>query len=127
MCNAIHTAELWLQKWLSEGVTIEVDTLFHPNPILGNGNFQAAVDTFHGGVDLLNHIPGNRPVVFRTPCCDSMNTPSPRLFTEIFFKANKVGQFLKIDSSVFNVTNEADSMLPRELHFDSDDLEKFWK
>ena len=78
MWNAIHTVEPWLQKWLSEGVTIEVHTVFHPWQILEKGNFQAAVDAFHGGVDLLNHIPGNCSVVFRMPCCDSMNTPSPR-------------------------------------------------
>src|SRR5439155_18001104 len=45
----------------------------------------------------------NRPVAFRVPCCDSLNTPSPRFFAEIFNKTTADGNFLAIDSSVMNV------------------------
>src|SRR5262245_46263623 len=55
-CNAIPPEEPMVQKWLAEGLTIEVHTLSHPCPILAKGNFQAAFDTFHGCVDLLSHI-----------------------------------------------------------------------
>ena len=51
----------------------------------------------------MNQIPGNRPVAFRMPCCDSQNTPSPRFWTEIFNKTTPQGNFLSIDSSVFNI------------------------
>src|SRR5262245_57657908 len=34
-CNAIDPEEPHLQRWLSEGVNIEVHTLSHPCPILG--------------------------------------------------------------------------------------------
>ena len=29
-------------------------------------------------------MPNGRPVAFRMPCCDSMNSPSPRFFSELF-------------------------------------------
>ena len=48
-------------------------------------------------------MPGNKPVAFRMPCCDSLNTLSPRFFAEIFNKTTAKGNFLAIDSSVFNV------------------------
>jgi hypothetical protein len=94
--------------------------LSHPCPILAKGNFQAAFDTFHGGVDLLNHIKGNVPVAFRTPCCDSINSPSPRLYAEIFNRTTRSGQFLQADSSVMNILSTNDPVLPRELVVDAD-------
>ena len=42
-----------------EGLSVEVHTLTHPCPILAKGNFTAAANTYHGGVDLMNHIPDN--------------------------------------------------------------------
>ena len=47
----------------------------------------------------MNEIPGNKPVAFRMPCCDSKNTPSPRFWAEIFNKTTAKGNFLQIDSS----------------------------
>ena len=63
-----------LQQWLKEGVSIEVHTLAHPCPILAKSNFVAAANTFYGCIDLLSTISGNKPVAFRTPCCDSINS-----------------------------------------------------
>src|ERR1043165_1997963 len=108
-----------LQAWLKEGLSLEVHTLHHPCPLLAKGNFEAATNTYHGCVDLLNHIPGNEPVAFRMPCCDSLNSASPRFFAEIFNRANSSGQFLTVDSSVFNITTTNDTTLPRELTTDS--------
>ena len=41
----------------------------------------------------MSQIPGNKPVAFRMPCCDSMNTVSPRFFSEIFAKKSQGGRF----------------------------------
>src|SRR5438105_1604085 len=75
-----------LQKWLKEGLNLECHTLDHPCPILGKGDFAAAKATYDKCVDLMASIPNNKPVAFRTPCCDSLNTFSPRLVAEIINK-----------------------------------------
>ena len=116
-----------LHAWLEEGVNIDVHTLAHPCPLLRNGDFEAARRTVLDCVDLLDKIPGNRPVAFRMPCCDSLNTPSPRFYAEIFNKTSPDGRHLTIDSSVFNVLTPADPSLPRELVLDSDGGERFRK
>ncbi len=98
-----------LQAWLQEGVSLEVHTLAHPCPLLAEGNFAKAADTVNGCIDLMNKIPGNKPVAYRMPCCDSMNSLSPRFFAEIFKGTSQAGNFLAIDSSVMNImTKEPD-------------------
>jgi putative membrane-bound dehydrogenase-like protein len=62
-----------------------------------------AAATYLGGVDLLARIPNNRPVAFRMPCCDSMNSASPRFYREIFPRRSEKGNALSIDSSVFTL------------------------
>jgi putative membrane-bound dehydrogenase-like protein len=116
-----------VQKWLKEGLSIEVHTLTHPCPLLQRGNLKLAANTVHGGVDLLNQIPGNTPVAYRMPCCDSMNSLSPRFFAEIFNKVSEQGNHLEIDSSVFNIITSRDKSLPRELVMDGDGGERFAK
>jgi len=116
-----------LQTWLKEGLSLEVHTLTHPCPLLSRSNFGAAAETYYGCIDLLNRIPGNRPVAFRMPCCDSINSPSPRFYAEIFNNTNALGQFLTLDSSVMNVTTTNDPALPRELTVDNNRKEKFRK
>ncbi len=116
-----------VQTWLREGLNIDVHTLTHPCPLLQRSNFTASANVVHGGVDLLSGIPNNRPVGYRMPCCDSMNSASPRFFAEIFNRANPAGQFLSIDSSVFNITSTNDPALPRELTVDADGRERFRK
>src|SRR5437588_2082950 len=103
-----------LQIWLKEGLSLEVHTLTHPCPCLAQGNFRAAADTYYGCIELMNQIPGNKPVAFRMPCCDSMDSPSPRFYAELFNHTNAAGQFLTIDSSVMNITTTNDASLPRE-------------
>ncbi len=111
----IDPKEPHLQTWLKEGLSIEVHTVDHPCPLLSKGDFAAAKSTYDRCVDLMSAIPGNRPVAFRMPCCDSRNTPSPRFWAEIFNRTTERGNFLTIDSSVFNVITPNDPELPREL------------
>src|SRR5690606_8836150 len=84
MTCSIDPAEPHLQTWLKEGLSLEVHTIDHPCPCLQGGNFERAAKTYHDCVDLMASIPGNRPVAFRMPCCDSINTPSPRFWQEVF-------------------------------------------
>jgi len=116
-----------LQTWIKEGLTIEVHTGDHPCPLLQGGDFANAKSTYDRCVDMLNQIPGNKPVAFRMPWCDSLNTPSPRFWTEIFNKKTENGNFLQIDTSVFNITTAKDPDLPREIVFDDDGSERFRK
>jgi putative membrane-bound dehydrogenase-like protein len=102
MVNGLTPTNRQLQTWLKEGLSLDVHTLAHPCPLLAKGNFQAAADTYHGCVELLNQVPGNKAVAYRMPCCDSMNSPSPRFYAEIFNRVSRGGQFLTIDSSVMN-------------------------
>jgi len=126
-CNTNDVTSPKFQDWLKEGVSLEVHMLTHPCPCLARSNFLAAADNYHDCVDLLNKIPGNKPVAFRMPCCDSMNSPSPRFYAEIFNRVSSAGQFLTIDSSVMNITTSKDKSLPRELVLDKDGRERFGK
>ena len=127
LVNAVAPTNAQLQSWLKEGVSLEVHTLAHPCPCLQKGDFAAAANTFHGCVELMNLIPGNKPVAFRMPCCDSMNSPSPLFYAEIFNRTNAAGQFLTIDSSVMCILTTNDPALPRDLVLDADGREKFGK
>jgi putative membrane-bound dehydrogenase-like protein len=126
-CNQLEPQTSQLQSWLKEGLSLEVHTLTHPCPLLANSNFITAAANYQDCVGLLNRIPGSKPVAFRMPCCDSMNSPSPRFFSEIFNKANAAGQFLTIDSSVMNLTTADDKTLPRELALGTGGRERFRK
>lgn len=120
MTCTVNPADPQLQAWLKEGVSLEIHTYDHPCPCLQGGDFNAAKNTYERCVDLLASVPGNRPVAFRMPCCDSRNTPSPRFWAEIFNGATEKGAFLTIDSSVFNVITTGDASLPREFILDAD-------
>ena len=126
-----------LQQWLEEGLSLEIHTIDHPCPLLGGtrgegrgasggkGNASSlapqpsplalAKSTVDRCIDLLNEVPNNKPVCFRMPCCDSLNTLSPRFYTEIFNKTTAKGNYLLADSSVMHVFTSADPELPREL------------
>jgi putative membrane-bound dehydrogenase-like protein len=116
-----------LQQWLKEGVSLEVHTIDHPCPFFKDGDLAKAKSTYDRCVDLMHKIPGNKPVAFRMPCCDSLNTPSPRFWAEIFNKLTPEKHFLSIDSSVFNIFTPNDPALPRELVQDADGSERFRK
>ncbi|MEO8496081.1 MAG: polysaccharide deacetylase family protein, partial [Planctomycetota bacterium] len=127
MTCKVDPADPQLQTWLQEGLSIECHTIDHPCPLLQGGDFAKAKSTYDRCVDLMNQIPGNKPVAFRMPCCDSLNTPSPRFWDEIFSKATEKGNYLQIDTSVFNITTSNDKDLPRELVLDADGNERFRK
>jgi putative membrane-bound dehydrogenase-like protein len=127
MTNQVDPNDPRLQTWLGEGLSLECHTLTHPCPLLQKHDFAEAARTYHGCVELMNQVPGNKPVAFRMPCCDSQNTVSPRFFAEIFTKTSQGGYGLSIDSSVFTVLTPDDSSLPRALVFDHDGTERFRK
>ena len=101
-----------MQEWLKEGVSIEVHTIDHPCPLLSGNDFAQARKTVHDCIDLLENIPGMKPVAYRMPCCDSMNSVSPRFYSEIFNVPTESGNFLQVDSSVFNLFTSDDPDLP---------------
>lgn len=127
MVNTIAPTNAQLQSWLKEGVSLECHTIAHPCPLCQKGDFNAAAATYHDCVDLMNQIPGNKPVAFRMPCCDSMNSPTPRFYSEIFNRTSAKGNFLTIDSSVMVILTTNDTSLPRELVMDADGRERFRK
>ena len=118
MTNVVKPDDPQLQAWLKEGLSLEVHTLAHPCPMLGKMSLADAAKTYHGGVDLLASVPNNQPVAFRMPCCDSMNSASPRFFAEIFARASEKGNTLAIDSSVFTLPpgERFAKYFPAELH-----------
>ena len=126
-CNALNPADPHLQTWLKEGLSLENHTLAHPCPLLAQNNFRKAADTYHGGVELLNTITNNKAIAYRMPCCDSMNSPSPRFYAEIFNRTNSKGEFLTIDSSVMNLPTSKDNAVPKSLTTESDGSERFYK
>ena len=113
--NQVDPSDAQLQTWLREGLSIEVHTVDHPCPLLKDDDFDKAKSTYDRCVDMLSQIEGTRPVAFRMPCCDSLNTPSPRFYNEIFNSRTADGGFLEVDSSVFNIFNENDKQLPQEI------------
>jgi putative membrane-bound dehydrogenase-like protein len=116
-----------LQTWLKEKVSLEAHTFDHPCPILGKGDLARAKATYDRCVDLLAQVPNSKPVAFRTPCCDSQNTVSPRLFAEIINTTTPNGNFLQLDSSVFVTFTADDPELPRELVSEADGSQRFRK
>ncbi len=125
-CN-VKPDDPQLASWLSEGLSFEVHTIDHPCPLLQGGDIAKSKSTYDRCVDLLNEIPGNKPVAFRMPCCDSLNTVSPRFYSEIFNKTTEKGNYLAISSSVFNLFTSNDPDIPRELVIDADGRDKFRK
>ncbi len=125
--NTFAPGDPQFQTWLKEGLSLEVHTLAHPCPLLSKGDFNKAAGTVHGGVELLNQIPGNHAVAYRMPCCDSMNSPSPRFYSEIFNATSPKGEFLTLSSSVMIRFTTNDSTLPQKLVLDAQGHERFRK
>ena len=127
MCNTLKTDDPHLQQWLAEGLSLEVHTMKHPCPLLQGGDFEKAKWNVHECIDQMAKIPGNKAVAYRMPCCDGLNSVSPRFFAEIFNEKTKEGHFLQIDSSVFVRLTSNDPELPRHLVRDPDGQERFGK
>ena len=127
MTNRVDPYDPLLAHWVREGGSIEVHTLTHPCPLLQRGKLYEAKRSYDGCIDLLRRIPGPGPVAYRMPCCDSMNSVSPRFFDVIFNCTTPNGGYLSIDSSVFCVLDEADPDLPDELVIDAFGRSRFRK
>ena len=127
MTCAVKPDDPQLQEWLKEGLSLECHTADHPCPILAGGDIKKSKMTYDKCVDLMSSIPNSKPVAFRTPCCDSLNTVSPRLFSEIINQTTPDGNFLQLDSSVFTLYTADDPSIPRDLLVDPDGREKFRK
>ncbi len=127
MTNRVDPNDPQLQRWREEGVAIDVHTYDHPCPCLKDGDFAKAKSTYERCVDLIAKAPGIQPVAFRMPCCDSLNTPSPRFYSEIFAKSTASGNFLSIGSSVFQVFTADDPDLSSSLVVDAEEQPRFRK
>jgi hypothetical protein len=124
MTCSVNPKDPQLQTWLKEGLSIECHTVDHPCPFFKIG-FEKAKSTYDRCIDLMNEIPNSKPVAYRMPCCDSLNTPSPRHWAEIFNKTTEKGNFLSIDSSVFVYYTSEDPELPKNLTLDAEGKERF--
>lgn len=125
--NSIDPYDPLLMHLQNQGGSIEVHTLTHPCPLLQKRDLFEAKRTFDGCVDLLSRIPGGGPVGYRMPCCDSMNSVSPRFFDVIFNRTTPNGRFLEADSSVFLVLDAADPELERDWVIENDGRDRFRK
>ena len=109
MTKSVDPGDPQLQAWLKDGVSIEAHTYDHPCPCLQGGSLPVAKTTFDRCVDLLAEIPNTcAHRAYRMPCCDSMNSVSPRFFTEIFTRQTPNGRFLTMDSSVMLLLTAGD-------------------
>lgn len=127
MTNQIEPFEPHLQTWLDEGLSLEAHTFDHPCPLLKEHDLSKARATYERCVDLLARVPDSHPVAFRMPCCDSLNTFSPRFASEIFDRRTEAGNFLRVDSSVLQLFSVNDPALPRELVWDEEGRQRFRK
>lgn len=127
MTNYVNPNDPQLEVWYKEGVNLETHTYDHPCPCLGGSNFDKARATYDRTVDLMKTVSNGRAVAFRMPCCDSMNTASPRFFAEIFNKTTPAGNFQKMDSSVMVLYTPNDPALPRSMVIQDDQQQRFRK
>lgn len=121
MANTLNPNDPRLPVWFHEGANLGAHTKTHPCPCLQGNAFEKAKASFDACVDeLKTYLPEGHPVAFRLPCCDSMNSASPRFYAEIFNKTTPRGNYLQLDSSVFVLLTADDPALPRELVVDGD-------
>ena len=127
MGNKIDLNDPIFQRWFQEEVTVEPHTYHHPCPCLQGDDLTKAKTTYDQCVDQMFDLPNSQPVAFRMPCCDSMNSMSPRFYTEVFNKTTPKGNFLRINSSVFLLFTANDPDLPQSLLQDEEGRLRFDK
>ncbi len=127
MANTLPSFHPLIPQWLQEGLTIEVHTTTHPCPLLQQGDFSAAKQSYEECIDMIAERTGIPPCAVRIPCCDSMNSPSPRFFSEIFAARTPQGRFLSVDSSVLVVFTQKDSELDSLVVTDEEGRPRFSK
>lgn len=127
MASQVAPKQQILQRWIKEGITIEAHTTAHLCPLLQKYDLKRALKDFHSCIDYLCTIPGNTPLAFRMPCCDSQNSVSPRFYSEIFSRPTQKSHMLRIDSSVFVLLTPQDPEIPRSLVVDQNGESLFKK
>ncbi len=127
MANWTRPKQPILRRWINDGITIEVHTTSHPCPLLQRHDFHRAIKDVHSCLNRLYKIPGNTPLAFRMPCCDSQNSVSPRFYSEIFSRPTRKGHALRVDSSIFILLTPQDPEIPGSLVADQDGKSIFKK
>ncbi len=125
MTNQLQGPSAIVQRWLAEGVSLEAHTFEHFCPCLQRNDLARAKSSFDQCIDRLTEAAGVAPVAFRMPCCDSMNSVSPRYFLEVFNKTTPGQRFLSVDSSVFGLFTAADPALAPQVTHDAEGRERF--
>jgi putative membrane-bound dehydrogenase-like protein len=125
MVNALAPGHPQVAAWIAEGLSIETHTEAHPCPLLAGNDLAAARATYERCIDQVRAAAGIAPVAFRMPCCDSIDSVSPRFFEQIFERTTPSGAFLAVDSSVFQLFTPDEPALPRELVLDAHGEERF--
>ncbi len=125
MVNALATGHPQVAAWIAEGLSIETHTEAHPCPLLAGEDLAVARATYERCIDAIGAATGVAPVAFRMPCCDSINSVSPRFFAEIFERTSPRGAYLAIDSSVFQLFTPDEAAHRRELVLDARGEERF--
>ena len=95
-----------LAPWLADGVRLDVHTRTHPCPLLGRPLIESTAEV-QACLDNLFEVPLDAPAVFRMPCCDSINSASPRFFSEILPRKTPGGHFFLGDSSVLMFVDDS--------------------
>ncbi len=125
MVNALAPDHAIVARWLAEGLSLETHTEAHPCPLLAGGDLAAARATYESCIENIAAAAKTAPVAFRMPCCDSIDSVSPRFFAEIFEQTSPSGAFLALDSSVFQLFTPDEPSHPRELVLDARGEERF--
>lgn len=125
LANRPDPTDPGLPPLLSRGVSIGGHSETHACPLLQAGSLARAQRDVHANLLRLFSIPGNRPIVFRTPCADSQNTPSPRVYAEVLAGLSPRGQFFRASSSVAHVFTAADPALPWAVATRADGTPRF--
>lgn len=120
MSNHADPQHPLLQEWLKREITLEVHTTRHLCPLLQGYDLEGALHDVSSCLDNLYAIPGNTPLAFRMPCCDSQNSVSPRFFSEIFLRPTPKNHILRIDSSILCLLTPEDPEIPESWAADSD-------
>lgn len=127
MSKQVDSSDPRVARWIQEGVSLETHTYDHPCPCLQKANFDKAKATYDRCVDAMALATGGRAKAFRMPCCDSMDSASPRFFAEIFNHTTSLGHFQVLDSSVLMLHTDRDPALPRSLVQQDDHRPRFAK
>ncbi len=97
--NRIDPSDPQVQRWIDQGVRLDVHTRTHPCPLMRH-EIPAATSEVFDCLSNLNAVPNHFANAFRMPCTDSINSSTPLFFREILPQRTNDGRFLEVDSSV---------------------------